>query len=334
RMEATRSTVVGQSEHHEGRGDEERRRDETPEPEEQSGVITLGDSPLREDERSEQRQDILDDLELCSDWMEWEELTKRMRLGDLIEFRRVVNIGSTQQRVYTHWAIFVGTLDGRPRIVHLSTENGDFDNLPTSMADSLPAVHAKIMSGNSAEVRCDLLEVAAAGDLVRLNNGDDARVSPLIKEVAVHRATLKLGTRDYHILNNNCEHFVKWCRYGKLYSGQATLAKTLMVGSGVLATSALVAPGIASAALAVSAMAAYSTVAVMGRQIERKKDGSRMISEEYPVKKNEKILGVMSRSKIIEKVNSSRRLAVNLYKAMWRTMKGKRKIGQRMLTAQ
>ncbi|GMS95965.1 hypothetical protein PENTCL1PPCAC_18140 [Pristionchus entomophagus] len=340
RMEQSRSTVAQQVDH-DGRGDEERRANLT-EPEsmddsfkscDNTEVITLGDSPLKDEERSDLRQMVCNEIELCTHWMEWEELAVRLTLADLIEFRRVVNIGSTKQRVYTHWAIYVGTLEGLPRIVHLSTENGDFDAMPTSVSDSLPAVHAKIMAGNDAEVRSDSLESAADGDLVRINNGDDARVPPLIREIAVHRATLKLGTRDYHILNNNCEHFVKWCRYGRVYSGQATLVKTLMVGSGVLATTALVAPGAVSTLMAVSAMAAYSTAAVVGRQIDQKKDGSRLLKEEYPPVKREKIFGLIGRSKIIEKVNGGRRMAVDMYKAFYRAMRNKRS-GQRMLTGQ
>ncbi|GMR48466.1 hypothetical protein PMAYCL1PPCAC_18661, partial [Pristionchus mayeri] len=341
RMEQSRNTVA-QKVDQESRGDEERNAN-AQDPEsfddsfvscDDSQVITLGDSPLRDEERSELRQVVYDERELCTEWMEWEVLAVRLTLADLVEFRRVVNIGSKQQRVYTHWAIFVGTLDGLPRVVHLSTEDGDFDAMPTSVGDSLPAVHAKIMSGNNAEVRSDPLEVAAAGDLVRINNGDDARLPPLIREIAVHRATLKLGTRDYHILENNCEHFVKWCRYGKLYSGQATFVKTLMVGSTVLATSALVAPGMASAGLALSAMAVYSTAAVVGRQIEAKKDGSRLLKEEYPSVKKGWKLGMLSRSKIIEKVNGGRRMALDIYKAMWKAMRIRRRTSQRMLTAQ
>lgn len=32
--------------------------------------------------------------------------------------------------------------------------------------------------------------------------------------MAMARATKRLGEREYHLITNNCEHFVRWCRNG------------------------------------------------------------------------------------------------------------------------
>ena len=39
-------------------------------------------------------------------------------------------------------------------------------------------------------------------------------------EIRVKKALARLGEGGYNILHNNCEHFVRWCKNGKAYSGQ------------------------------------------------------------------------------------------------------------------
>jgi len=34
-------------------------------------------------------------------------------------------------------------------------------------------------------------------------------------EVVLARAVSRLGEEQYHLITNNCEHFVRWCRNGK-----------------------------------------------------------------------------------------------------------------------
>jgi len=41
------------------------------------------------------------------------------------------------------------------------------------------------------------------------------------------RAGLRLGEAQYHILHNNCEHFVEWCITGQHQSDQSTRGKIL-----------------------------------------------------------------------------------------------------------
>jgi len=41
----------------------------------------------------------------------------------------------------------------------------------------------------------------------------------------LQRARRKLGKFEYHVINNNCEHFVCWCKYNVEESSQASTAK-------------------------------------------------------------------------------------------------------------
>ena len=46
-------------------------------------------------------------------------------------------------------------------------------------------------------------------------------------EDAIIRANLRLGEAQYHVLHNNCEHFVEWCINGKHHSHQSRRGKLL-----------------------------------------------------------------------------------------------------------
>ncbi len=44
---------------------------------------------------------------------------------------------------------------------------------------------------------------------------------------AIIRASLRLGEAQYHVLHNNCEHFVEWCISGKHKSSQSQRGKLI-----------------------------------------------------------------------------------------------------------
>lgn len=63
----------------------------------------------------------------------------------------------------------------------------------------------------------------------------------------VRRALHRVGEREYHVLWNNCEHFVTWCRSGRRVSRQterfvtaAGVASKLALSAGTAATAKLV----------------------------------------------------------------------------------------------
>lgn len=53
-------------------------------------------------------------------------------------------------------------------------------------------------------------------------------------ETVLKRALSRLGERDYHLVFNNCEHFVTWCKTGKHQSSQVDQAVTASLVGGVL----------------------------------------------------------------------------------------------------
>ncbi|KIH69128.1 NC domain protein [Ancylostoma duodenale] len=99
-------------------------------------------------------------------------------------------------------------------------------------------VNKSILLTPRVKVRCDPLAAVAGDDLVRINNGHDADHQPFPPTIVVERATMQLGSGNYNLVLNNCEHFVKWCRYGNRLSGQAVAAKSLILGSALAAAGA------------------------------------------------------------------------------------------------
>lgn len=86
----------------------------------------------------------------------------------------------------THHGIYVG--DGY--VIHYSTINGDI----------------------GIEIQKVSFEEFAQGRTVKCLN----KKSPLIysRDEAVRRAYSRIGERQYDLLGNNCENFVRWCRSG------------------------------------------------------------------------------------------------------------------------
>ncbi|KAK6023825.1 NC domain protein, partial [Ostertagia ostertagi] len=119
-----------------------------------------------------------------------------------------------------HWAVYIGRHEDVPLVVHLSGGDGDFDKLSGSTLDSLSSGSSGISKACTAQVRCDPLIAVAGENLVRINNAHDIDHQPFPPRIVVERATLQLGSGNYNIFLNNCEHFVKWCRYGNRISGQ------------------------------------------------------------------------------------------------------------------
>ncbi|KHN87981.1 HRAS-like suppressor 2 [Toxocara canis] len=168
-------------------------------------------------------------------WMDASELADRLEIGDLIEIRRVV--GVAKRRIYAHWAVFIQRHEEKAYVVHVATDDGDFDvDVPEDInaTDSLLGLKSKITKGSEAQVRRDELTRVARGDSCRINNSLDVIRRPFPPVVIVERALLMLGSGDYNILLNNCEHFVNYCRYGTRESEQATVAKSVIVGSAAL----------------------------------------------------------------------------------------------------
>ena len=73
--------------------------------------------------------------------------------------------------------------------------------------------------------------------LQTFSEGKEIQIKPHLDrkynvEETIIRAGLRLDEKQYHILHNNCEHFVEWCITGKHQSGQSTRGK-LIYSAGV-----------------------------------------------------------------------------------------------------
>ena len=109
--------------------------------------------------------------------------------------------------------------------VHLSTEYGDF-----GLEDKAEMKAKMTLNGSSAHVRSDPIVKIANGQLCRINNSLDASHTPFPPNVIYERAIYRLGKSGYNLIYNNCEHFVKECRYGSAESHQVTLASSVLGG--------------------------------------------------------------------------------------------------------
>jgi kelch-like protein 24/35 len=110
--------------------------------------------------------------------------------GDLIEIQR---------DIYAHWAVYVG--DGN--VIHL--------------LDS---------PDGKAQVVCQKLKEIVEGNVCRVNNlvkaAQRRQLVPKSVDDILKSAYEKLNdVFEYHLINNNCEHFATHCRYGSRFSEQA-----------------------------------------------------------------------------------------------------------------
>jgi len=159
-------------------------------------------------------------------------MLKACSLGDLIEIKR---------GVYSHWAIFAGGED----VIHLAGEDND------GLDADWEARHVFVVCGqrfDKARVVVESFWPVAHGDISFKNNSRDRKWPPFAGTEVVERALAKIGKVEYSLLFENCEHFAKWCRYGRSKSDQVDKFLTA-VGAGAAV----------SLAAGVSVMAKYCT---------------------------------------------------------------------------
>jgi len=181
-------------------------------------------------------------LDCTTRWMSGAELVGHLELGDLVEFSR--EFVTPNQPIYAHWAVVVQRDNHIAYVCHIWTDDDEFDGVSGS------TLKTKLNSRHRAEVRCDDLMDVCRESRCRVNNSADRQLNAYPPNDIVERAVFQLGARNYNILWSNCEHFVKWCRYGSKRSDQATLIKSCLIGATALVVSnfSLVA-GISTAAI-------------------------------------------------------------------------------------
>ncbi|GMR38721.1 hypothetical protein PMAYCL1PPCAC_08916 [Pristionchus mayeri] len=151
-------------------------------------------------------------IQLVSNFLNWRDLAKILKPGDLIEFKRG-DSSSTGCSIYQHWAVYVGLIKGVHHVVHYSNE--DLSNSARRTFGNFLEIIGNV------EVQLDVLENVACNCSCRKNNSRDAVDPPINPEEIVDTAKKSVGQSGYNILTNNCEHFAHFCRYGKRRSRQA-----------------------------------------------------------------------------------------------------------------
>ena len=81
----------------------------------------------------------------------------------------------------------------------------------------------------NAVIRETSLKEFAGGGRVSIDPSTPTTFSP---DQIVQRARSRIGESDYHLLQNNCEHFVAWVRTGEATSDQVNRA--VLVGGAAL----------------------------------------------------------------------------------------------------
>ena len=123
--------------------------------------------------------------------------------GDMIVFQR---------DAYKHYAVHVGNGE----IVHLTTDGGNC-SLDTVCGT---AGHISSTTPQLGVIKKEKYsDFFKKGDKVSVEPDDEKK--PLPTKEIVKRAKSRIHDRGYNLFTNNCEHFARWCRYGKEESKQA-----------------------------------------------------------------------------------------------------------------
>lgn len=136
-----------------------------------------------------------------------------LKPGDLIEFARSATF--LHIPTYEHWAMWIGkSHDGQQDpcgfLIHRAGESG------------------KETTG-TIKIHITGMEKVVGKDKWRVNNKPPPGANTKITGAqAVQRALTKLNEEGYSLGYKNCEHFVKWARFDKAYSEQAS-----SIGEGV-----------------------------------------------------------------------------------------------------
>jgi len=83
-------------------------------------------------------------------------------------------------------------------------------------------------------------------------------------QVVIGRAESKLGSKEYHLVTNNCEHFATWCCTGRTASEQVRRVSSLTTSGAATATSLGTTAGAVSAVGSVAGVSAAGVMSGLG----------------------------------------------------------------------
>ncbi|XP_052805704.1 phospholipase A and acyltransferase 3-like [Mya arenaria] len=147
--------------------------------------------------------------------------------GDLVEFDR---------GMYSHWAVY----KGKGRIIHLAGDENDGLNANLNSGNIFTICGRRF---NKAFVREDDFWEVTGDSKAYKNNKRDQKMTPRDGKEIVKKAMEMIGEIGYNLLWGNCEHFAKFCRYGKSKSDQVDSFLTMAsVGVALAAVAGYVLP--------------------------------------------------------------------------------------------
>lgn len=126
--------------------------------------------------------------------------------GDLIVIPRY-------NGVYDHYAVNVGF----GYLVHMTGGRSNSHRCVKSL-------FVRLAGCKKAEIKIEkCTDVVKPESTINIESGTWNGIQPLPMETIIMRALfgVMVGTQNYHLLENNCEHFARWCRYGVKISKQA-----------------------------------------------------------------------------------------------------------------
>ena len=142
--------------------------------------------------------------------------------GDRIEIERSFGL-------YQHWALSLGG----ETVVNFRQGPGDeMYNLVVPVVVTKPGTeHGEIKQ--EIKIMSEALYVVVGSSKVRINNGDDEKHFssqedwPTMQEVQANISEFQVKWPKYDLINNNCECFVNYARYGERYSDQTQVRAIL-----------------------------------------------------------------------------------------------------------
>ena len=107
---------------------------------------------------------------------------------------------------------------------HLVVQFGPYTHHGIDLGDGT-VIHYGQGLHNKANARVEVVDWAEFCGSQPVRVREDRAEFPA--EEVIERAESRLGEADYDVLENNCEHFVNWCRRGSADSRQVNLADAL-----------------------------------------------------------------------------------------------------------
>jgi len=168
------------------------------------------------------------------DWYKKDQLKlldKHLCIFDLLQIKR---------KTYSHWVMYLGisTVENRTGMIVIHRNGNNEENVLTMTFGSKLSNKEKFGIGT---VTVSFLVEVLEDDKCRINNNLDNKSDVNPMDIIEKRIFDSLIEQEdvvgaYNVTRNNCEHFVKWLRYGirLSYQVEGAIVGATAVGGGVL----------------------------------------------------------------------------------------------------